>query len=74
MWRHRVLELFRFQYISSNLKLPSAYQNAENFNNWMSSLYEISWYVYLQKPSDDHKRNIEYLGRYIKRPLFPRQE
>ena len=34
----------------------------------MSSLYEISWYVYLQKPSDDHKRNIEYLGRYIKRP------
>jgi Putative transposase len=47
--------------------LPSADQNAENFNNWMSSLYEISWYVYLQKPSDDHKRNIEYLGRYIKR-------
>ena len=68
MWRHRVLELFRFQYISSNLKLPSAYQNAENFNNWMSSLYQISWYVYLQKSSDDHKRNIEYLGRYIKRP------
>lgn len=68
MWRHRVLELFRFQYTSSNLKLPSAYQNAENFNNWMSGLYEISWYVYLQKPSDDHKRNIEYLGRYIKRP------
>ena len=34
----------------------------------MSALHETSWYVHLQKPSDNHKRNIEYLGRYIKRP------
>ena len=34
----------------------------------MRELYEIKWYVYLQIPSDNHKRNIEYLGRYIKRP------
>jgi hypothetical protein len=68
MWRHRILELFRSEYASSNLKLPSKYQNDGDFNNWMIGLYEISWYVYLQKPSDDHKRNINYLGRYIKRP------
>ena len=68
MWKHRILELFRSEYALSNLKLPSEYQNDADFNNWMSGLYEISWYVYLQKPSDDHKRNINYLGRYIKRP------
>jgi hypothetical protein len=34
----------------------------------MRELYEIKWYVYLQTPSNNHKRNIEYLGRYIKRP------
>ena len=33
----------------------------------MQELYEIPWYVHLQKPSDNHKRNIEYLGRYIKK-------
>ena len=68
MWRHRILELFRSEYVSNNLQLPSEYQNDGNFNSWMSRLYEISWYVYLQKPSDDHKRNVNYLGRYIKRP------
>lgn len=68
MWKHRVLDLFRSQYAKNNLKLPYNYKNDSAFKHWMSSLYEINWYVYLQKPSDDHKRNIEYLGRYIKRP------
>ena len=57
MWKHRILELFRAEYASNNLKLPSEYQNNDDFNKWMSTLYEISWYVYLQKPSDDHQRN-----------------
>ena len=26
------------------------------------------WHVYLQKPSKSHVRNVNYLGRYIKRP------
>ena len=68
MWRHRILKLFRSQYASGNLKLPPKYQSNNDFNNWMSALHETSWYVHLQKPSDNHKRNIEYLGRYIKRP------
>lgn len=48
--------------------LPARYNSEHSFNKWMRELYEIKWYVYLQKPSDNHTRNIEYLGRYIKRP------
>jgi hypothetical protein len=68
MWKHRIIDLFRSAYASGNFNLPTCYQNDNDFAKWMSSLYEVNWYVYLQKPSDDHKRNIEYLGRYIKRP------
>ena len=51
-----------------NLSLPQKYQPKTRFDSWMQKLYETPWYVHLQKPSDNHKRNIEYLGRYIKRP------
>lgn len=68
MWKHRIIDLLREEYKKVSLVLPSEYKGASNFSKWMKDLYEIKWYVYLQKPSDDHKRNIEYLGRYIKRP------
>ena len=48
--------------------MPATYSNERDFHFWMRALYAIKWYVYLQTPSDNHKRNIEYLGRYIKRP------
>ena len=68
MWRHRIIDLFRNEYKNSNLTLPFCYSDVRDFNSWMRELYSIKWYVYLQAPSDNHKRNIEYLGRYIKRP------
>ena len=68
MWRYRVIELCRNEYRNGDLILPVQYTSQSDFTGWMRALYEIKWYVYLQKPSDDHKRNIEYLGRYIKRP------
>lgn len=68
MWRHRVIDLFRNEYKKGSLILPVRYNSEHSFNKWMRELYEIKWYVYLQIPSDNHKRNIEYLGRYIKRP------
>ncbi len=67
-WRHKMIELFRDQYKTGDLILPTTYRNDTDFYNWTRSLYETNWYVHLQKTSDDHKRNIEYLGRYIKRP------
>jgi hypothetical protein len=68
MWRHRIIDLFRNEYKQGHLILPPKYNNERSFNQWMKELYEIKWYVFLQKPSDNHKRNIEYFGRYIKRP------
>ena len=66
MWRHRIIELFRNEY--EKLSFPQKYQPNARFDSWMQKLYTTPWYVHLQKPSDNHKRNIEYLGRYIKRP------
>ena len=68
MWRHRVIELFRNEYSNGTLILPANYTCESHFSGWMQALYAVKWYVYLQIPSDNHKRNIEYLGRYIKRP------
>lgn len=67
MWRHRIINLFRNEYKNSNLTLPKHYRKKKNFNHWMRELYQLNWYVYLQTPSDNHQRNVEYLGRYIKR-------
>ncbi len=68
MWKHRIIELFREEYKKDGFVQHPEYQGDNNFNNWMRGLYETQWYVYLQKPSDDHTRNVEYLGRYLKRP------
>jgi len=68
MWRHRVIELFRNEYSNGTLILPANYTCESDFSGRMQALYAVKWYVYLQIPSDNHKRNIEYLGRYIKRP------
>lgn len=72
MWRHRIIELFHNEY--EKLSLLQNYQPKARFDLWMQKLYEPPWYVYLQKPSDNHKRNIEYLGRYIKRPPISRDK
>ena len=62
MWRHRIIELFRNEYENQNLSLPHNYQPKASFDLWMQKLYTTAWYVHLQKPSDNHKRNIEYLS------------
>lgn len=70
-WRYAVIDLFREQYLAGNLKLPKTLRHIKNyqaFNAWLDYLYKKNWYVHLQKTSKNHKRNIEYLGRYIKRP------
>lgn len=38
------------------------------FNSWLNFLFEKNWVVHLSKPTVNHKQNIEYLGRYLKRP------
>ena len=60
MWRHRIIELFHNEY--EKLSLLQNYQPKARFDLWM------------QKLSGNHKRNIEYLGRYIKRPPISRDK
>lgn len=39
-----------------------------SFCSWSSQFYKYSWVVFLNKSSSNLKRNVEYLGKYIKRP------
>lgn len=71
MWRHRVITLFRDQFKAGTLILPSSLgfiQYMADFNRWTGKLYDKNWVAFLGKPTKDHKRTIEYLGKYLKRP------
>jgi hypothetical protein len=71
MWRYALVNLLRNQYKAGTLKLPRKLkhiQSYSSFNSWLNVLYNKKWVVFLQKPSKSHKRNIEYLGKYLKRP------
>ena len=71
MWSYALINLLRKQHKAGNLKLPRRLkhlQNYSSFNSWLNFLYNKKWVVFLQKPSKNHKRNIEYLGKYLKRP------
>jgi hypothetical protein len=68
-WRYNIIRLFRE---ASELVIPSTIQKQLNhtftFNHFLDKLYRKQWIVHCSKPSDDHKQNVSYLGRYIKRP------
>lgn len=71
MWRYRIVKLLRQQYKSGNLTLPSALSHIKNehsFNAWLNMHYQKKWVVHLAKPDSNHKKNVEYLGKYLKRP------
>lgn len=72
MWRHAVIAKLRKLRKQGNLNispdLQKLYPTYSAFNSWLNFLYNKSWVVHLQKTCSDHKRNIKYLGRYLKRP------
>src|SRR5262245_20569500 len=69
IWRYHVIRLFRK---TPQLVIPSAIQKQFNhtftFNHFLDKLYQKPWIVHCSKPSNDHKQNVSYLGRYFKRP------
>lgn len=69
-WRYAVVSLLRHQYKTGQLKLPQklCITNYNSFNPWLNLLFQKNWVVHLSKPTINHKQNIEYLGRYLKRP------
>ncbi len=40
----------------------------EGFNYFLNQEYKKKWVVHLKEQSKDHKHNIQYIGRYLKRP------
>jgi hypothetical protein len=70
MWRYAIIHLLRTSYDS--LVLPESLKaqcaTALQFSHWLDTHYQKPWIVHFAKPSASHQRNINYLGRYIKRP------
>ena len=72
-WKYGIITLLRKQYKDTEqpLILPAKLKHLRNytaFNSWLNFLYQKKWVVYLNKQSDDHKNNTQYLGKYLKRP------
>lgn len=72
MWRYQVIQLFRQAHKQSELIIPPTIQQQLNhtftFNQLLDKLYQKTWIVHCAKPSNNHKHNVNYLGRYTKRP------
>jgi Putative transposase/Transposase zinc-binding domain len=70
MWRYRIITLLRNLAKKKSLKLPKSLKHLSYtaFNAWLDQIYQKKWVVHLQKQSNDHKRNVNYLGKYLKRP------
>lgn len=70
-WTYLVIETLRKLYENNLLILPPAlvnFSSYKSFNSWLNFLYKKQWVVHLQKTCSDHRENIKYLGRYLKRP------
>lgn len=71
MWRYEIINLFRKLYKTGNMKPPKNMgyiKTIADFNNFLNPLYNKDWYVNLQPPCDNPKKNVDYLARYLKRP------
>lgn len=74
IWRYAIIKLFRQAYHQHNLIIPESIKRQLNpaftFDHFLNSLYLKHWVVHCAKPTSNYKANINYLGRYIKRPAI----
>lgn len=72
MWRYEITHLLRQSYQRGELRLPpdlqERYPTLSDFNAWLDSHYQKPWNVHFTKPTKNPKHNVNYLGRYLKRP------
>jgi Putative transposase/Transposase zinc-binding domain len=70
MWRYAIIDLLR--QANGSLVLPEELKalcsTKQAWSNWLNIHYEKQWIVHFAPPSNDRMRNVNYLGRYIKRP------
>jgi len=69
--RSQMIKRFRKAY-AEHLTIPNSMTKQLNhtftFNHFLDYLYKKTWIVHCAKPSVNHKKNVRYLGGYIKRP------
>lgn len=72
MWRYEIITLLRHAYQRGELTLPKYLRKrcttAQAFNAWLDSHYQKAWRVHFTKPTNNPQHNVNYLGRYLKRP------
>jgi predicted RNA-binding Zn-ribbon protein involved in translation (DUF1610 family) len=70
MWRYRVIRMLRKEYHKGNIKTPKNWKinTKKDFHILTQKWYDKHWVIFLAAKTDSMKRNVEYLGRYIKRP------
>lgn len=70
MWRYGMIDLLRRSYeqlvLPPDLKMQCPTQIS--WSRWLDGHYSKPWVVHFAKPSNNPVRNVNYLGRYIKRP------
>jgi len=67
MWRYAVIRLLR-QKIAEGMFLMPGHLHGKNVNQLLDKQYQKYWRVHCAKPHKNPKKDISYLGRYIKRP------
>lgn len=67
-WRYGIIALLKKH--RETLQLPSERQTDCVMDAFLKQAYERHWHVWASEPTAHHKRNINYLGRYLKRPLL----
>lgn len=70
-WRYLIIDLLRTEFKHNTLTLPPELKyikNYKEFNNFLDKQYSKNWVVHLQKTSENQIQNIQYLGKYLKRP------
>ncbi len=71
MWRYEIINLLKCEFKKGKLKLPphlNYIKSYEAFCSWTSQFYNKTWVVHLKEQSDNMKANVDYLGKYLKRP------
>lgn len=71
-WKNKIIKLLRTHYNARNLKLTPKLKQQLNrcysFSAFLGTLYKKSWVVHCALPNDNYRYNLEYFGRYTKRP------
>jgi len=69
-FRRKFMDYLKEAYATNKLNFYGSiigYEDSNEFQKLVDTLYEISWYSYIKKPFDGPGAVIEYLGRYTHR-------